>query len=238
MLDRTIGELVDAIRAAGLWEETVFCFTSDHGEALHRPGLLFHWSHGLQFAPEILDVPWLLHAPGIAPARYQAVTRSIDVLPTLAGLCRIPLAPRPGRDGHDLGDALRGVAARPESLAFSHTSVVAEFSFETFEDLSHVMRFYPRTDPELCWVRVRSGDLVVETVNTGDETWRTQAFDLMRDPLARHDVFRADDPRQSQLAGKLADYKQRLVEAYERTQGGELPSEEALERMRALGYAR
>jgi hypothetical protein len=28
------------------------------------------------------------------------------------------------------------------------------------------------------------------------------------------------------------------VEAYARTQGGELPSEEALERMRALGYAR
>ena len=237
-LDRTVGELVDAIRAAGLWEETVFCFTSDHGEALHREGLLFHWTHGLQFAPEVLDVPWLVHAPGVAPGRYEGVTRSIDVLPTLAGLCGIELAPRPGRDGHDLARVLRGRAAPPESLAFSHTSVVGQFSFETFANLRHLLRLYPRTDPELCWVRVRSGDLVVEHVNAGEETWRTQAFDLARDPLERHDLFDPADPRQSALAGMLVGYKQRLVDAYARTQGTEEPAEEALARLRELGYAR
>jgi arylsulfatase A-like enzyme len=237
-LDRTIGELVDAIRAAGLWDQTVFCFTSDHGEALHREGLLFHWTHGLQFAPEVLDVPWLLHAPGVAPRRYAGVTRSIDVLPTLAGLCGIELARRPGRDGHDLGPALRGEAAAPELRAFAHTSVVGEFSFETFAGMRHLLRYYPRTDPGLCWVRVRAGDLVVEQVNAGEEAWRTQAFDLGRDPHARRDVFDGADRRHSELAGELEAYKQRLVEAYARTQGAELPTEEALARLRELGYAR
>jgi len=237
-LDRTIGELVDAIRAAGLWEETVFCFTSDHGEALHRAGLIFHWTHGLQFAPEVLDVPWLLHAPGVAQERYEGVTRSIDVLPTLAGLCGIELAPRPGRDGCDLGPVLRGRASPPELRAFAHTSVVGEFSFETFAGMRHLLSFYPRTDPNLCWVRVRADDLAVELVNTGEESWRTQAFDLGRDPLGRVDVFERSDRRHSELAGELEAYKRRLVEAYERTQGAELPTEEALERLRELGYAR
>jgi arylsulfatase A-like enzyme len=237
-LDRTVGELLDAIRAAGLWDETVLCFTSDHGEALHREGLLFHWTHGLQFAPEVLDVPWLLHAPGVAPQRYEGVTRSLEVLPTLAGLCGIGLAPRPGRDGHDLAPVLRGRASAPELRAFSHTSVVGEFSFETFAGMRHLLSYYPRTDPELCWVRVRAGDLVVERVNAGEEAWRTQAFDLARDPLARHDLFDPSDRRHSELAGALEAYKQRLVEAYARTQGAELPAEEALARLRELGYAR
>jgi arylsulfatase A-like enzyme len=235
-LDRTVGELVDAIRAAGLWDQTVFCFTADHGEALHREGLVFNWTHGLQLAPEVLDVPWLVHAPGVAPQRYEGVTRSIDVLPTLAGLCGIHLAPRPGRDGQDLTPVLLGRAAPPELLAFSHTSVVGAFSFETFAKLRHVLRFYPRTDPKLCWVRVRSGDLVVEQVNAGEESWRTQAFDLARDPLERQDLFDAKDARQSELAGKLAGYKQRLVEAYARTQGAEAQTPEALDRLRELGY--
>ena len=237
-LDRSVGELLDAIRAAGLWDETVFCFTADHGEALYREGLLFHWTHGLQFAPEVLDVPWLLHAPRVAPERYEGVTRSIDVLPTLAGLCGIALAPRPGREGLDLAPVLHGRAAPPELLAFSHTSVVGEFSFDTFANLRHVLRTYPRTDPGLCWVRVREGDLAVEQVNAGEETWRTQAFDLARDPLERHDLFDPADKRHTELAGALAAYKQRLVDAFARTQGSEQPTEEALARLRELGYAR
>jgi arylsulfatase A-like enzyme len=237
-LDRTVGELVDAIRSAGLWEETLFSLTSDHGEALHREGLLFHWTHGLQLAPEVLGVPWILHAPRLAPGRYEGVTRSIDVLPTLAALCGIALAPRPGREGRDLTATLLGGAPPPDLLAFSHTSVVGPFSFETFAGFDHLLRYYPRTDAELCWVRVRAGDLVVKRVNAGDATWRTEAFDLARDPHELHDLHDPADARQRELAAALEGYKARLVDGFERTQATEEPADEALARLRELGYAR
>jgi arylsulfatase A-like enzyme len=237
-LDHTIGEFVEGIRKAGLWEETVFCFTADHGEALRREGLTFHWTHGLQLAPEVLGVPWMLRAPRVAAQRYEGVTRSIDVLPTLAGLCGIELARRPGREGADLSAVLLGRAAPPELLAFSHTSVVGEFSYETFASMKHLLSTYPRTDPELCWVRVRAGDLVVKRVNTGGEVWQTQAFDLGSDPLELEERFDAADPRQQELVEALEAYKRRLVEGYARTQGAEVPADEALEKLRELGYAR
>lgn len=237
-LDKAIGELIDVIRAAGLWEETLFCFTADHGEALHREGLEFHWTHGLQLAPEVLGVPWIVRAPGLAPRVHAQVTRSIDVLPTLAGLCGIPLAARPEREGIDLSAALHGRAPPPEPLAFSHTSVVGPFSIATFSNLRHVLGFYPRTDPALCWTRVRDGDLVVKHLNTGGETWRTQAFDLAADPLELHDLHDPADPRQRELVAALAAYRERLIAGYHRTQGLETPDEDDLQRLRDLGYAR
>jgi arylsulfatase A-like enzyme len=236
-LDRTVGELVDAIRAAGLWEQTVFCFTADHGEALYREGLLFHWTHGLQLAPEVLGVPWILHAPGVRPQRYEGVTRSIDVLPTLAGLCGIDRGRMRG-ESFDLSTVLLGRVTAPELLALSHTSVVGEFSFDTFKDFPALLRHYPRTDPELCWVRARAGDLVVKRVNTGGEVWQTQAFDLARDPLELEDRFDPTDRRQGELVAALEAYKRRLVEGYLRTQGAEEPVDEAVQRLRELGYAR
>lgn len=239
-LDRVVGELVDAIRAAGLWNDTVFCFTADHGEALYREGLQFHWTHGLQLAPEVLSVPWLLRAPGVASGTYPAVTRSIDVLPTLAGLCGLAPAseppPAPPREGHDLAPVLHGRARAPELLAFAHTSVVGALSLETFAGMTHVLRLYPRTDPELCWVRVRSGDLVVQRVNTGAEHWQLEAYDLAEDPLQLENRFDPADARQQKLVEALEAYRARLVAAFARS---EQPVDaEALERMRELGYAR
>jgi len=238
-LDRAVGEVIDAVRAAGLWQETLFCFTADHGEALYRPGLTFHWTHGLQLAPEVLGIPWILRAPGLEPGRYAGVTRSIDVLPTLAGLCGVALAP--GRDGVDLAPVLRGRAPVPELLAFSHTSVVGPASLATFAGMEGVLGLYPRTDPALCWVRVRDGDRVLKLVPGAEGAWRSEAFDLAADPEEAHDLFDPADARQRELGRALEAYRARLIAGYERTQGRDAEGpvdEETMARLRELGYAR
>jgi arylsulfatase A-like enzyme len=56
------------------------------------------------------------------------VTRSIDVFPTLAGLAGLPADARVV--GSNLSAALRGEEARPDLVAYSHTTVLARSVFE------------------------------------------------------------------------------------------------------------
>jgi arylsulfatase A-like enzyme len=235
-LDTLVGQLVDAIRAQGLWEETLFSFTADHGETFYRPNTLFHWNHGLQLAPEILSVPWILHVPGVPARRVAEVTRSIDVFPTLAGLAGV--AREAKVEGQDLAAAVGGASAFPELQAFAHTTVVSAHDLETFQGFDNVLQHYPRTDPALCWVRVRDRDLVLKLL-PGGETGHVEAYDLAHDPAETKECFDPRDARHARLLEALRAYRARLIAGYqEYGVEQELSSAEELDRLRDLGYAR
>ena len=76
LLDHCFGRLVDTIRAAGLIEDSLIAFTSDHGETLYRDSALFKWTHGGEVAPEAIQVPLLLRLPGPHPraGAYEGVS--------------------------------------------------------------------------------------------------------------------------------------------------------------------
>jgi choline-sulfatase len=82
-IDEKVGQILEALKSAGLDENTVIVFTSDHGEMLGERGLwykmnFFEWS---------ARVPLIVHAPGRFPARrvHQNVSL-VDLLPTLVDL--------------------------------------------------------------------------------------------------------------------------------------------------------
>lgn len=232
ILDRIVGGALAALTAHGLDGETLFCFTADHGEYLFQRERPFQWGHGLQLAPEELGVPWILRPArdsGFAPGRHAGVTRSIDVFPTLAGLCGVPLPPGTV-DGVDLAPALRGRVA-PELVAFAHTKVLDDRLMEEFADLAVVRDLYPSKDPGLMWVSARAGDRFTRLRNRGNGTFVTEAFDLAADPFA----LRALAPTEVEEAS-LAAYKQRLIDAYTGERGVDAESIEA--DLRALGYVR
>ncbi len=102
--DAMIGELLDEIEGLGLLENTIVAVVSDHGEALGEGG---HLGHG-RLSPAELQVPWILRAPGLPPARVEAPVELVDVTPTLLGL--LDVEPPPDLDGRDLGGLLRGDA--------------------------------------------------------------------------------------------------------------------------------
>ena len=56
-LDRIFGKVMAEIESRGLAERSIVIFTSDHGEAADREGLAFRWTHGMQLAPDVLNVP-------------------------------------------------------------------------------------------------------------------------------------------------------------------------------------
>jgi arylsulfatase A-like enzyme len=238
LLDALLAGTLATLEESGLDGETLFAFTADHGEYLFQRERPFQWGHGLQLAPEELCVPWLLRSArgSFAPGRYAEVTRSIDVFPTLAGLCGVELPEGAPVDGIDLSPALLGRAPPPAQLGPAHTKVLDERLMREFEDLALVRRYYPSTDPDLLWVAVREGDRFARWRNRGDGTFVHELFELGHDPRALRDVFDARDPEHARLARWLEEYKARLVSAYGSERGVEAQEIDA--DLRALGYVR
>jgi len=238
ILDGIVGGTRAALRESGLEAETLLAFTADHGEALFDPGHLFQWGHGLQLVPEELSVPWILRPAGgaFAPGRYAGVTRSIDVFPTLAGLCGVPLPAGAPVTGTNLAPALLGLAPPPTQLAPSHTKVLDERLMKEFEPLALVRQYFPSMDPDRMWVAVREGDRFARWRNRGDGSFVHESFDLATDPGATHDLFDPADPEHQRLARWLETYKERLMAAYGSERG--VDAERIEDDLRALGYVK
>jgi choline-sulfatase len=111
--DRWIGELLDGVRAAGVADDTLVVVLSDHGEAFgkHRFGGQRLFFHGQTLYDELLRVPLIVHAKGLAPRRVDAPVMLTDVAPTLVELVG---APRPPAFlGRSLAPALTGEPLAP-----------------------------------------------------------------------------------------------------------------------------
>ena len=96
--DRCLGTVIDGLKAAGRWDETVTCVVSDHGG--HGR------SHGTD-CDEDMTIPWILRGPGVRHGvELSEPVRIFDTCPTLAALLGIPLARE--WDGRVVREALIG----------------------------------------------------------------------------------------------------------------------------------
>jgi arylsulfatase len=78
--DRCLGELFDALRERGLFEDTLTVLTADHGEQFSEHG---QYSHPHQLYEELTHVPLIVRDPNRESASQDDVTELIDVAPTL-----------------------------------------------------------------------------------------------------------------------------------------------------------
>jgi arylsulfatase A-like enzyme len=86
-VDRAVGEVVDALEAAGVWDETVLVVVSDHGEAFYEHGVP---THGTMLLEEQLRTAALLRLPG-APARViQEPVSVLDLVPSVLHFLELP----------------------------------------------------------------------------------------------------------------------------------------------------
>ena len=91
--DRHLGRLFDAIRGAGLADNTLVVITGDHGQAFGYPH--DSWMQGKTLYQEDVHVPLMLWSP----RHFRTATRSkligshVDLAPTLAELAGVPAAP-------------------------------------------------------------------------------------------------------------------------------------------------
>ena len=92
-IDREFGRLLAALDRAGLTENTIVVFASDHGETMT--------SHSTDDPKnsiwrESLNIPFLVRYPGRVPHRVDDLLLSTpDIMPTLLGLCLLYTSPSP-----------------------------------------------------------------------------------------------------------------------------------------------
>jgi arylsulfatase A-like enzyme len=104
-LDDCVGDLLATLQAAGLAENTIVVFTSDHGDMLASQNAY----RKQRPYEESARVPMLFRLPralGLGPRRVDATMNTEDLMPTLLGLCDVPV-PR-SVDGFDFTAYLRG----------------------------------------------------------------------------------------------------------------------------------
>lgn len=242
-LDGLFGDLLAEVASHGLEDESLVAFTADHGEVLQRENAALRWNHGFSLAPEVLSVPWIVGGPGIAPGRQPGVTRSIDVLPTLAGLAGIDRGLEdvdPGDDGigRNLAPVLLGRRELPRLEAFSHTALVPQALLDVSRARggTRLDALHPDRDPEGMWVSLRDGDMVFKLIRPSGGAFEPKAFDLASDPRETVDVFDPTDPGHVAAAARLRAYKRSLVEAARSSRSRPIVQERRMRLLRSLGY--
>jgi choline-sulfatase len=171
-VDDCIGELLGGLENAGLLEDTIVLYTSDHGEML---GLYGCWGKQLYYEPSI-GVPLLIAGPGIRGGRPVGHPVSLmDLFPTTCALAGLPIPP--GLDGIDLSSLLHDPAAATSPRAFAPS---ATYRYGVRIDYGRT----PDDASSAAWRCVRDGQWKYVEVERG----ATLLFDLEADPLERSNV--------------------------------------------------
>lgn len=102
--DYLFGQLVDALKAAGLYDDTIIIYCSDHGDYAGAHGL---WAKGLPCFKEAYRVPFIVRMPGrTAPLEVRDRASLADFAPTVLDMAGVP---HDGRfAGRSLAPYLRG----------------------------------------------------------------------------------------------------------------------------------
>ncbi|MBX3736257.1 MAG: sulfatase [Candidatus Didemnitutus sp.] len=191
-VDAEFGRLLDYLDGAGLADNTIVVYTSDHGEMLGSHGLMqkFVWHE------ESISVPLLVRWPGQLPAgaRTDALINSPDLMPTLLDLLRVR-APA-GLDGRVLSRCLRDPAfAGPEEAGlcfFAPRRRVLEQS---------------GTRDNLGWRALRTPrHLFVADADARRGGYRELLYDLERDPFQLSPTVNPTDAGASDLRRRLATW--------------------------------
>jgi hypothetical protein len=89
-VDAIVGAVIDRLKAEGLYDQALVVVTSDHGVSF-RPGYPFKGLDKENVA-DVMSVPLLIKAPHQSQGRIDdGNMQSIDVMPTIAELLKIPL---------------------------------------------------------------------------------------------------------------------------------------------------
>jgi arylsulfatase A-like enzyme len=222
--DHQIGRIVRQLKAEGMWDETIFIVTSDHGENIGDHG---HMEHYFSLHETTVRIPLMIHYPDLfAPgAEDTQPTQLTDLFPTLMN----HLGLDPGEaQGIDLLDP----------TARTNRPLLCEFYWP-----AQALHAYGEDwdEPALNrWKRhlravIYGGDKLI-WASDGDH----ELYDLAEDPEELHNLIAA--PEAADKTEALTVLMNSLIARYgtdstvDLKPGGPELDEETLEALRALGY--
>ena len=111
-MDAQVGKVLDAIDAAGITDNTIVIFTSDHGYHLGEHDF---WAK-VSLLDESSQVPLIISVPGKKPAVCNSLVELLDLYPTLSTLCNLPAQSR--LQGKDISKMLDDPSQTVRDAAF------------------------------------------------------------------------------------------------------------------------
>lgn len=105
-IDECIGKIWQTLKERNIEENTILIFTSDHGDLLGAHG---KWNKQQPYE-ESIRVPFLIHFPAVfgnAARSSPILLNSPDIMPTLLGLCGLPIPLTV--EGVDFSAVLKGI---------------------------------------------------------------------------------------------------------------------------------
>ncbi len=112
-MDAQVGKVLDALQENGLVDSTIVIFTSDHGYHLGEHDF---WAK-VSLRDESAGVPLMICVPGKAPAVCDSLVELLDLYPTTASLCGLPVPDR--LQGKDISAMLDDPDVEVRDAAFS-----------------------------------------------------------------------------------------------------------------------
>jgi choline-sulfatase len=114
-MDRRVGLICEALRAKGLWDNTLIIYSSDHGETLGRHGLWFKSN----FYEESIRVPLIVRFPGGGRrgARVKDPVSLLDLFPTFCEIAGVQ--PYNFLDGESLMPLITGKGIGQDRSVFA-----------------------------------------------------------------------------------------------------------------------
>jgi arylsulfatase A-like enzyme len=223
--DDGLAELVRALQRHGVWEDTLFVLTSDHGEEFFEHGVL---GHGFSLYQEVVHVPLVLRGPGVPAGRV--VERPLQVLDLPATVLALAGAGvEEFGDGKSFHAEVLGPGAPEPELHFLESEFGQDDSNPRAFVFTGVRRgpwklvlteqnqFFPPADP-------RHG--------------REALYDLVTDPSERRNLFQEQE-HQALIAGlldRLREHARFLQEQGFRDLPPAALTKEVEAELRALGY--
>lgn len=230
-VDEEIGSLLAAMGELDLADNTIFIVVSDHGEAFLEHGFLRHSTFLFE---EVTHVPLLMRGPGIPRGlRVTAAVGHVDLANTIASFFGVE--PPRGSRGADLRRTFRDGSSTVDG-AFYFTESWG--SVANGPDGELIEFFAPA-------LSARQGQRKVARYQNKEGAWRSECYDLAKDPGERTDLC-ATGAEPADLGATLDAYRDTAA----RHRAQLLPSDEAQtaepskvpldpeqeEKLRALGY--
>jgi len=124
-MDAQVGKVLDALEKAGLADETIVIFTSDHGYHLDEHGF---WEK-VSLHEESAKVPLIISVPGKKPGVCDSLVELLDLFPTTAALCGFEAPKR--LQGKDISALLDDPTREAREAAFAVSPMQRGFLLRT-----------------------------------------------------------------------------------------------------------
>jgi arylsulfatase A-like enzyme len=221
-VDQNIGLLIEGMRAAALWDNTLTALISDHGEGL-TDGVARHgwYSHRMLYREQI-HVPFVLRLPTAMGNRGRVcpeLVRSADLAPTVLDYCALEIPPN--LDGRSLRALIEGA---PDEARTAYSDQIN--AFDTNAGL--VLK---RPDAAFLF-SVQKGPWKV--VWRPHMTERSELFNVALDPGEETNLWNTEPEMRTTLLDNLAERAPWVLQAFDPLESEGAAAQGALS---ALGYS-